>query len=334
MSADGTIGDAGQAAPSPAPSAPAPSPASSVKVTGPRTPRGAPPGPKADAAAKADTVQTTGRRAPRERGPDGKFAGLNGLRTAAKAMFAEHEAKTGVIGTPAVADDEAAPAAETAEASAAEESAAPAAAESPDSWPEPAKKAHSEARAAYDAVARQNAEIRREAAATLKQATIADRRIKWLESAIEAAGLEIDPTAARLFDYEARDALEQGQSQREREHAEHQLKARVDQHLVQVKGEAARAAKQHGLDAEDILWAFASAGQRWQARGMKGPEPTVADAVKERLAVAAATQQAANAAAPALASRSAPSRPMATAQRPPNTPAGRLQFLKSRGHDI
>ena len=277
-------------------------------------------------------MQTTGKRAPRERGPDGKFAGLNGLRTAAKAMFAEHEAKTGVIGTPAVADDEAAPATEAA-APVAEE-AAPVIADSPDSWPEPAKKAHSEARAAYDAVARQNEEIRREAAATLKQATVADRRIKWLESAIEAAGLEIDPTAARLFDYEARDALEQGQSQREKEMAEQAIKSRVDKHLVQVKGEAAKAAKAHGLDAEDILWAFASAGQRWQARGMKGPEPTVADAVKERLAVAAATQQAANASAPALASRSAPSRPMATAQRPPNTPAGRLQFLKSRGHDI
>jgi len=325
MSADGTTGDAGQAAPSPAPSAPAPSPASSVKVTGPRTPRGAPPGPDtAKASTKGDTIQTTGRRAPRERGPDGKFAGLNGLRTAAKQMFAEHEAKTGVIDTPAVADDEATPPAEEAEAAAPVAAAAEA----------PEQKQVSEARAAYDAVARQNEEIRREAAATLKQATVAERRIKWLESAIEAAGFEIDPTQARLFDYEAREALEQGQSQRQKEQAEHALKARVDQHLVQVKGEAARAAKQHGLDAEDILWAFASAGQRWQARGMKGPEPTVADAVKERLAVAAATQQAANAAAPALASRSAPSRPMATAQRPPNTPAGRLQFLKSRGHDI
>jgi len=324
VSADGTTGDAGQAAPSPAPSAPA-SPASSVKTTGPRTPRGAPPGPKADKADKADTIQTTGRRAPRQRGPDGKFADLNGLRSAAKQMFAEHEAKTGVIDTPAVADDEATPPAadETADA-------APVA----EATEAPEQKQVSEARAAYDAVARQNEEIRREAAATLKQATVAERRIKWLEAAIEAAGFEIDPTQARLFDYEAREALEQGQSQRQKEQAEQAIKARVDQHLVQVKGEAAKAAKQHGLDAEDILWAFASAGQRWQARGMKGPEPTVADAVKERLAVAAATQQAANAAAPALASRSAPSRPMATAQRPPNTPAGRLQFLKSRGHDI
>lgn len=285
----------------------------------------------------------TARREPRQRGQDGKF-----LSAEKKAAFLARQEQTAVEKPAPIKpgiikeakDDEGEPLAtepeeaETPELEAKEEPAEAKVSDDPTSWPEPAQKAFTEVRTAYDAAIKQNEEIRKEALSQMKLAQAHERRAKWLEEAIAAAGFEIDPMAAKLFDYETREALDVDIKQRQQEAQQAQVKQLAHRHLEQMKAEASKAAKQHGLDAQDILWAYATAGQRWEAGGRKGPEPTLQDAVDERRALQAVRQQKANKTAPALV-QTAPSAPAQNAtKRFDNTPQGRIAFLRSQGHDI
>lgn len=322
-----------------APSTPAASPAAGVPSPSSAPAPSSASAPASTPAEKPKGPKMTARRSPRERGDDGKF-----LSAAKKEAFLARQAasedqpaalpKPGIIkATDKAADDDAeAPAIEAAEPQ--EEAPAAEANDSPESWPAPAQKAIAEHKAAYQAVLQQNDAIRKEATLLMKQAAQHERRAKWLEGAIAAAGFEIDPTMAKLFEYETRDALEVDVQQQTKQQQEQHVQALAQQHLAQVKSQAAQAAQRHGLDAEDILWAYATAGQRWEAKGRKGPEPTIADAVQERLELAAARQAKANSTAPALVQAPKTSTPKVAARKFENNTEGRKAFLRSQGYDL
>ena len=175
-------------------------------------------------------------------------------------------------------------------------------------------------------------EVKTKAQEVLRENQRLERKVQWLEEAIAAAGMEIDPQALELFDLRtekdlgARVAEEQSKAKQEADAKA--AKAEVER----IKGEVSKAAKAANLDPKALTKRYAFALQSHYADGgTQDNEPTLADVVEELRVIADAKQKkASNSAPPPIKARGGST--SAATPRFTNDFDGWRRHLKSRGH--
>ena len=177
------------------------------------------------------------------------------------------------------------------------------------------------------------AEVHASAKSVIRENQMMTKRLAFYESALkealEAAGMEMDPRALKLMEFEAErelgtdDVKAQTQAQKAAE------EAHVSSEVKRINAEATKAAKVAGVSAQSLARRYAVSVKDWMEAGEQGPEPTMADVVAEIQAVSASKQAKASAKAPSLARASTAT--TAAQARPTNDFAGWRQTLKQHG---
>ena len=176
-------------------------------------------------------------------------------------------------------------------------------------------------------------EVHRDAQKVIRDFKMAEKKADFykraLDEALAAAGMELDPRALKLMEFEAeRELGVEGQRQQtEQQTAAH--KAQVDAEVKRTSAEIAKASKAAGVDAKSLTRRYISSVQEWMAGGEQGPEPTVNDVVEEVRALSAHKQAKVSATAPRLTKGSAVTK--AAAPQFQNNHAGWRAALKANG---
>lgn len=191
-----------------------------------------------------------------------------------------------------------------------------------------------EVKAKVEEAERFKAEVTAKATEVLRENTALSRKLDWLQQAIEAAGLEIDPDALELFDLKTEKELGADFTRKAQEQAEAARKAQHEQavqaEVVKVNAEISKAAKAAKVDETSLKARWAGMVKVWQHTGGKGDMPTLDDAVFEIKAVSDAKQIKASTSAPALIKgKGAPT--SAAKPRFDNTHDGWRRHLRSQG---
>jgi len=177
------------------------------------------------------------------------------------------------------------------------------------------------------------AEVHVSAKSVIRENQMMTKRLAFYESALkealEAAGMEMDPRALKLMEFEAErelgtdDVKAQTQAQKAAE------EAHVTSEVKRINAEATKAAKTAGVSAQSLARRYAVSVKDWMEAGEQGPEPTMSDVVAEIQAVSASKQAKSSAKAPSLARASTAT--TAAQARPSNNFAGWRQTLKQHG---
>lgn len=191
-----------------------------------------------------------------------------------------------------------------------------------------------EVKAKLEEVDKFRAEVTAKATEVLRENTALTRKLEWLQQAIDAAGLEVDPQALELFDLKTEKELGADFTKKAQEQAEAARKAEhekaVQAEVTKVNAEIAKAAKAAKVDEVGLKARWAAMVKVWQHTGSQGDMPTLDDAVFEIKAVSDAKQIKASTSAPALIkSKGAPT--SAAKPRFDNTHDGWRRHLRSQG---
>ena len=176
-------------------------------------------------------------------------------------------------------------------------------------------------------------EVHRDAQKVIRDFKMSEKKADFykraLDEALAAAGMELDPRALKLMEFEAeREIGSDGQrEQTEQQTAAH--KAQVDSEVKRTSAEIAKASKAAGVDAKSLTRRYIASVQEWMAGGEQGPEPTVNDVVEEVRALSAHKQAKVSATAPRLTKGSSVTK--AAAPQFQNNHAGWRAALKANG---
>lgn len=192
-----------------------------------------------------------------------------------------------------------------------------------------------EVQAKLDEAEKFRTEVTAKATEVLRENATLARKLEWLEAAIEAAGLEVDPDALELWTLKTEKELGQDFTKQATAQAEAARKAdherAVSAEVVKVNAEISKAAKEAKVDEVGLKARWAGMVKVWQHQGGKGDMPTLEDAVFEIKAVSDARQMKASTSAPALV-KSKGAQSVAAAPRFDNNHDGWSRFLRSRGY--
>jgi len=207
-------------------------------------------------------------------------------------------------------------------------------AETPVEEPKTEPEYPAEVKAKIEEVEKFRAEVTAKAQEVLRENAAYQRKLEWLQQAIDAAGLEVDPQALELFDLKTEKELGADFTRKAQEQAEAQRKAdhekAVQAEVVKVNTEIAKAAKAAKVDEVALKARWAAMVKVWQHTGGQGDMPSLDDAVFEIKAVSDAKQIKASTSAPALIkSKGAPT--SAAKPRFENTHDGWRRHLRSQG---
>ena len=176
-------------------------------------------------------------------------------------------------------------------------------------------------------------EVHRDAQKVIRDFKMAEKRADFykraLDEALAAAGMELDPRALKLMEFEAeRELGVEGQRQQtEQQTAAH--KAQVDAEVKRTSAEIAKAAKAAGVEQKALTRRYIASVQEWMDGGEQGPEPTINDVVDEFRAVSAHKQAKVSSSAPRLTKGSSVTK--AAAPQFQNNHAGWRAALKANG---
>lgn len=192
-----------------------------------------------------------------------------------------------------------------------------------------------EVKAKVEEAERFKAEVTAKAQEVLRENATLSRKVEWLEQAIEAAGLEVDPDALELFTLKTEKEIGGDFTRKQQEAAVEAQKAAhekaVSAEVVKVNAEISKAAKDAKVDEVGLKARWAGMVKVWQHQGGKGDMPTLEDAVFEIKAVSDAKQIKASTSAPALV-KSKGAQSVAAPPRFDNNHDGWSRFLRSRGY--
>ena len=192
-----------------------------------------------------------------------------------------------------------------------------------------------EVKAKVEEAERFKTEVTAKAQEVLRENAQMQRKLEWLEQAIEAAGLEVDPDALELFTLKTEKEIGGDFTRKQQEAAVEAQKVAhekaVSAEVVKVNAEISKAAKDAKVDEVGLKARWAGMVKVWQHQGGKGDMPTLDDAVFEIKAVSDAKQIKASTSAPALV-RSKGAQSVAAPPRFDNNHDGWSRFLRSRGY--
>ena len=192
-----------------------------------------------------------------------------------------------------------------------------------------------EVKAKVEEAERFKTEVTAKAQEVLRENAQMQRKLEWLEQAIEAAGLEVDPDALELFTLKTEKEIGGDFTRKAQEQAVEAQKVAhekaVSAEVVKVNAEISKAAKDAKVDEVGLKARWAGMVKVWQHQGGKGDMPTLDDAVFEIKAVSDAKQIKASTSAPALV-KSKGAQSVAAPPRFDNNHDGWSRFLRSRGY--
>ena len=176
-------------------------------------------------------------------------------------------------------------------------------------------------------------EVHRDAQKVIRDFKMAEKKADFykraLDEALAAAGMELDPRALKLMEFEAERELgaEGAKQATEQQSAAH--KAQVDAEVKRTSAEISKAAKAAGVDQKSLTRRYIASVQEWMDGGEQGPEPTINDVVDEFKAVSAHKQAKVSSSAPRLTKGSSVTK--AAAPQFQNNHAGWRAALKANG---
>ena len=176
-------------------------------------------------------------------------------------------------------------------------------------------------------------EVHRDAQKVIRDFKMAEKKADFykraLDEALAAAGMELDPRALKLMEFEAERELgaEGAKQATEQQSAAH--KAQVDAEVKKTSAEISKAAKAAGVEQKALTRRYIASVQEWMDGGEQGPEPTINDVVDEFKAVSAHKQAKVSSSAPRLTKGSSVTK--AAAPQFQNNHAGWRAALKANG---